>query len=98
MQTHLTKQCMEAAVAGWDVMVAEWDEWERDDGSFGAESLNKFIETHEFTLLTFGEKITRGLRVKAEPTQPHETLDGVLGIVSLNIEIIRRKLERINKK
>ena len=40
---------MEAAVNAWD----------EQETPFVADSLNNFIESHEFTLLTFGEKITR---------------------------------------
>lgn len=74
-------------------VIEEWDKQMKTYGAFTSSGLNKFIETHEFQLLACGEKITKGLRVKENPRLPHETLDGVLGIVSLNIEIIRRKLK-----
>lgn len=79
--------------------VKEWDEHEKKY-PWGIESLNEYISRHESTFETFG-KFTRGLRVKLfnpNTGQPlakvprHETMDGVLGIVSLNIYILRLKI------
>ena len=54
---------------------------------------NKFIDKYEEEFLTFG-KFVRGIRVVPDGTQTSDTpahlrVEGVAGIVSMNIEIFR---------
>lgn len=81
MNGLLIRECIKAAV----------NEWDNAGGMFSNESLNRFIEKHEGTMVTFG-MFVRGLRVKPQTTEYHEKLDGVLGIVSMNMYILRAKI------
>ncbi len=61
-------------------------------------SINIYIDEHESTLVTFG-LFPRGLRViSAEHTGMlhngyHHTVDGMRGIISMNVELLRRKIQ-----
>lgn len=78
--------CLKAAVEDWNNV----DFNSRDN-------MNLFIEKHESTLITFG-MFPKGLRiipVKTEDLQNsfHRTPDGIRGILSMNIEILRRRVQ-----
>ena len=58
-------------------------------------SVNQFIDKYEFIFMTYG-LFFRGLRVEPVSTDDlsdsrHKTLDGVLGILSMNICILKKK-------
>jgi len=70
-------------------------DWENID-QFDVASVNRFVEKHEMVLMTYGGLNLRGLRVEPVSTDElhnsrHKTLDGVLGILSLNIYFLKKK-------
>jgi hypothetical protein len=74
-----------AAITDWEIVNA-WN----------TEAVNQYITRHESTLLTFG-LFMRGLRVSPVSTDLlhrdyYRTLDGVRGIITMNIAILRIKL------
>lgn len=68
--------------------IREWDE----------DALNRYLDKHESTFLSFG-LFVRGLRSSASTVMPsrykrcfHNTPDGIRGIISLNVALLRQKL------
>ena len=73
------------------------EEWERLDyyNYYNRNSVNTFIDKYESVLVSCG-MFMRGLRVEPVPTNElaqnrHKTLDGVLGILSMNMYIFKEK-------
>ena len=68
-------------------------DWEQCD-LHSHKQINKYIEQYENVFVTFG-LFQRGLRIKPVSSdrliyEYHHTLDGVKGIVSLNVAILRQ--------
>ncbi len=75
--------------------VDEWDEHIAKYGGFGEIRVNTYIEKHEATFVCSG-LFLGGLRVKSGYNlKPHETIDGVAGIVSMNVEVLRNRNKQI---
>ena len=83
-------------IGKWDnVLSLDSDDWNEKYDSDGADYINNFIDKHEEIFLGFGLWV-RGLRIKFgdHSAKPNETTEGVLAIISLNVEIFRRKINQ----
>ena len=77
-------------------LVACLNEWDAFGYGWTIDSINEFIEKYEGVFLNSGGLFLRGLRAKVGANvQPHQTIDGVLGIVSMNIYVLRNRLIQI---
>lgn len=76
-------------------LIAEWEAL-HVVGGFDHDILNRFIAKHEDLLACYGLFLW-GVRVKemARLPQAHETFDGVMGIVSMSIQVIKKKANGI---
>lgn len=79
------------------IMESAINDWENCD-MFSAAKLNDYIERYEDLFITLGF-FQKGLRIRPVPssmliTSYHHTLDGMKGILSLNVAILRRKIEK----
>jgi hypothetical protein len=72
------------------------DDWEKCD-IWSIEQVNNYLTRHETTLASFG-LFTRGLRIRhildsdLTSTDFHRTLDGMRGIISMNVAVLRQKM------
>lgn len=88
-------EAMKGVCKTWDENILLDREWTNDE-------INKFLDLCEGTLINFGIGFVKGLRIidnsnNRHPHPPmHQTREGVLGIVSLNIHVIKKKLQRTN--
>lgn len=80
-----------------DITNAAVEDWEKRS-TWSTEVLNAYLDKHEDTFVTFG-LFPKGLRAITsnctERIPHHKRIDGLLGIVSMNIEIIKAKRARI---
>jgi len=69
-------------------------DWQQNAPTFDRMRLNAYIDKHENILACFG-LFLRGTRVTGRITEFHETFEGVMGIVSMNIQVLRIKMNQL---
>ena len=75
--------------------VENWDKLNREGRLINEYWINDFIDRHESVLLTYGLFVS-GIRVReSQNNSLHHTVQGVLGILSMNIELFRRKINSL---
>ena len=77
------------------IMKSFVDEW-KSINTYDRTCINRYIEKYEGLLVGSGAFV-KGIRIKPVnseqlSTMRHYTLDGVLGILSMNVELIKNKL------
>ena len=78
-----------------DVISTCLGDWDENGLNWNMDSINQFIEKYEGLFLTSSGLFVKGLRAKVGNVQPHQTMDGVLGIVSLNVFVLRNRLAHL---
>ena len=64
--------------------------------SLNMSNVNEFIDEYEFVLCQYGSFL-KGLRADPNSNEYHKTIEGVLGIVSMNMEMMKLKLKMLKK-
>lgn len=83
------RECLTAVVSDWEDHVL------LRKPAFDRNVLNSFIQQHEDVLVAYG-KMVDGIRVlDGEYLEPHQTFNGVLGIVSLSVRVLKIKANRV---
>ncbi len=82
---------MEGLEIAISTAMSDW----KDCNFWSSDEMNQYLTRHESTFLSFGAFV-RGMRVKPVATDAlqsefHHTLDGMRGVISMNIAILRVK-------
>jgi hypothetical protein len=88
--TNMLTQMMQTAVVEFEELLAN----NYDDASWeGSVAVNSYITKYEGVFLTIGQWV-RLVYVKfGDPTaKPHQKISGVLGVISMNIEILKKRI------
>jgi hypothetical protein len=72
-----------------DLLIQTISDWNRIN-RHNEEAVNDFLEKHESVFLSFG-LFMKNLRIE-KTGKDHNTLEGVRAIISMNIEILHKKL------